>query len=201
VEQAQAGEQSAPTRESLPRQERDRFAERPAQEVPAAAYEAPASELVPEEAAAAEPTARFEAPLQERPAPVEAVSEEFRAQPAESESAAEPESVDLEPMGQSRPMIVSEERTATPEPMPSEPKAEPQSAAERPAQPAWKMEPIALPSDLVMIETQTKAATTAYEDEAPRPARVPRPRPQAQVIPDEPLQQVETGVERNNDTA
>jgi hypothetical protein len=63
------------------------------------------------------------------------------------------------------------------------------------------MEPIALPSDLVMIETQTKTATTAYEDEAPRPARVPRPRPQAQVIPDEPLQQVETGAERNNDTA
>ncbi len=159
-----------------------------------------------EEAAAAEPTARFEAPLQERPAPVEAVSEEFRAQPAESESAAEPESVDLEPMGQPRPMIFSEERAATPEPMPSEPtrsepRPEPQPAAERSAQPAWKMEPIALPSDLVMIETQTKAATTAYEDEAPRPARVPRPRPQAQATPDEPLQQVETGAERNNDTA
>jgi hypothetical protein len=43
-----------------------------------------------------------------------------------------------------------------------------------------------------MIETQSKPATTPYQEEAPRPARTPRPRPQSPVVPDEPLQQVET---------
>ena len=83
-------------------------------------------------------------------------------------------------------------------------KAEPKPTVERPAQPAWKMEPIVLPSDLVMIETQTKAPAKAYEDEAPRPARAPRPRQHQAVIPEEPLQQVETDSERpagNNDAA
>lgn len=62
----------------------------------------------------------------------------------------------------------------------------------KPEQPAWRMEPIGLPEDLVMIETTTKADTTAYTEPAPRPVRTPRPRPQAPAIPDEPLQQVET---------
>jgi hypothetical protein len=54
------------------------------------------------------------------------------------------------------------------------------------------MEDVSLPSDMVMIETQSKPATTPYQEEAPRPARTPRPRPQSPVVPDEPLQQVET---------
>ena len=66
------------------------------------------------------------------------------------------------------------------------------------AAPAWKMEPVALPSDMVMIETQSKAPPVHQEQEAPRPARTPRPRYQAPVVADEPLQQVETGKSRND---
>ena len=96
-------------------------------------------------------------------------------------------------------MVIAPERKAEPEPIRAEPmqaefKAEPKRSEERPAEPAWKMEPIALPSDLVMIETQTKAPAKAYEDEAPRPPRTPRRQHQA-VVPEEPLQQVETDSE------
>ena len=51
-----------------------------------------------------------------------------------------------------------------------------------------------------MIETQSKPAPVYQEQEAPRPARTPRPRYQAPVVPDEPLQQVETG-KSGNDSA
>ena len=80
---------------------------------------------------------------------------------------------------------VSEPVIQTPQAAPATPKPE--------AAPAWKMEPVALPSDLVMIETQAKPQTNYREPEPPRPVRTPRPRPQQQVTPDEPLQQVETG--------
>ncbi len=62
-----------------------------------------------------------------------------------------------------------------------------------PAAASWKPEPVALPSDLVMIETQSSADSFEPPPEAPRPARAPRPRYQAPAVPDEPLQQVETG--------
>lgn len=71
---------------------------------------------------------------------------------------------------------------------------EPTGAAIAQAAPAWKMEPVALPPDLVMIETRSKTSATYQEEpEVPRPIRPPRPRYQAPAIPDEPLQQVETG--------
>ncbi len=75
-----------------------------------------------------------------------------------------------------------------------EPQPEPVAAA--PARQPWKMEPIALPPDMEMIETQAEKAARMLEEErqdAPRPARPPRQRNSAEpVIPDEPLQQVET---------
>jgi ribonuclease E len=71
------------------------------------------------------------------------------------------------------------------------------------AAPAWKMDPIALPADLVMIETQSKPSLVDPEPEAPRSARTPRPRYQPPAVPDEPLQQVETGHHQSagNDSA
>jgi hypothetical protein len=54
------------------------------------------------------------------------------------------------------------------------------------------MDPVSLPSDMQMVETTSKPSAPAYEEEAPRPVRTPRPRPQAQPVAEEPLQQVET---------
>jgi hypothetical protein len=57
------------------------------------------------------------------------------------------------------------------------------------------MEPVSLPPDMVMIETQADKTATMREEErqdVPRPARPPRQRNPESVIPDEPLQQVET---------
>jgi len=76
----------------------------------------------------------------------------------------------------------------------------PPAAPKPQAAPAWKMEPIALPSDLVMIETQSKAPSIDPEPEAPRAARTPRPRYQPPAAPDEPLQQVETGKQQSADS-
>ncbi len=91
--------------------------------------------------------------------------------------------------------VIPEERI-TPEPVIET--AAMQPVAPRPqAAPAWKMEPVALPSDLVMIETQSKAPSTYQEPEAPRPTRTPRPRYQPPAVPEEPLQQVETGKEQS----
>jgi hypothetical protein len=84
--------------------------------------------------------------------------------------------------------FVSQPATEDIPPRREEPRAEPPARST----PSWKMEDVSLPSDMVMIETQSKPATTPYEEEAPRPARTPRPRPQSVVVPDEPLQQVET---------
>jgi len=153
--------------------------------------ETPAREFVQQHHAVSQPEAGFEPLREEQAAPMEARREVF--QPAATELADEPdraelEPAELEPMGQPRPKIIAAERAAAPEPAPT-----PKPIVERPAQPAWKMEPVALPSDMVMIETQSKAPVGAYEDQEPRPVRTPRARPQQPVIPDEPLQQVETG--------
>jgi hypothetical protein len=59
------------------------------------------------------------------------------------------------------------------------------------------MDPVALPSDLVMIESRSRGPSTYQEPETPRPARAPRPRYQPPAIAEEPLQQVETGKERS----
>jgi hypothetical protein len=70
---------------------------------------------------------------------------------------------------------------------------EPVAAA--PARQPWKMEPVSLPPDMVMIETQADKVARTLEEErqdVPRPARPPRQRSSEPVIPDEPLQQVET---------
>lgn len=69
-----------------------------------------------------------------------------------------------------------------------------QTDAVKPAAPAWKMEPIELPADLVMIETQAgRSPPLQPEPEPERPRRQPRPRPAQSPVPaDEPLQQVET---------
>jgi ribonuclease E len=194
ADNAVAGEQgAAPMRESRPRQEHERQ-QRPPQESQAAAFETPTQEFAREEAPVFDAAPRYEAPREETFAPVETHREEYR--PSAPAPVVEPEHAELEPMGQSRPMPALE-RAAAPEPAPAP------IPVERPAQPAWKMEPVALPSDMVMIETQNKPATTVYEESAPRPARTPRPRPQQVAVPDEPLQQVETGgrPSGNNDAA
>jgi hypothetical protein len=59
--------------------------------------------------------------------------------------------------------------------------------------PAWRMDPVSLPSDMVMIETQNKAAPAYQESEESRPARSPRQRNRPAPVADEPMQQVETG--------
>ena len=91
--------------------------------------------------------------------------------------------------------VIQDQRPA-PEPVLERPQAQPVTVPQQPAAPtpapAWRMEPVALPSDLVMIETQAKPSASFQESEAPRPARTPRPRNQSSVVPDEPLQQVET---------
>ena len=72
---------------------------------------------------------------------------------------------------------------------------QPEPVAAAPARQPWKMEPIALPPDMVMIETQSDKAARMLEEERqdePRPARPARQRNSETVIPDEPLQQVET---------
>jgi ribonuclease E len=87
--------------------------------------------------------------------------------------------------------VIPEQRPA-PEPVIERPEMQP-VASKPQAAPAWKMEPVALPSDLVMIETQSKGSSISQEPEAPSPARTPRPRHQPPLVPEEPLQQVETG--------
>jgi len=164
-------------------------------------------EFAREETPVSEATPRFEAPREETFAAAEPRREQFR--PSAPEPITEREPAELEPMGQSRPMIAAErpveterpaaaERIVAPEPAPA-----PRPPVERPAQPAWKMEPVALPPDMVMIETQNKPPTSVYEDQAPPPVRTPRQRPQQPVVADEPLQQVETGgrPSGSNDTA
>jgi ribonuclease E len=93
--------------------------------------------------------------------------------------------------------------TITPATLPQEPylpetnidEQQPEPVATAPTRQPWKMEPVALPPDMVMIETQADKAARMLEEErqdVPRPARAPRQRKPESVIPDEPLQQVET---------
>ncbi len=89
-----------------------------------------------------------------------------------------------EPLPQERylPEVNTDERQA--EPVPAAPARQP-----------WKMEPIALPPDMEMVETQADKAARMIEQEQQhltRAARPPRPRNREPVIADEPLQQVET---------
>ena len=94
------------------------------------------------------------------------------------------------------PAPVAREQRPSQEPMIERQEAPP--VAPKPqAAPAWKMEPVILPSDLVMIETQSKVPLTYQEPELPRPVRTPRSRSQSPAVPEEPLQQVETGKERS----
>ena len=91
--------------------------------------------------------------------------------------------------------VIPEQRPA---PEPVFERLEMQPVAPKPqAAPAWKMEPVALPSDMVMIETQSKASSIVHESEASRPVRSPRPRSQAPLMSEEPLQQVETGKQQS----
>ena len=90
------------------------------------------------------------------------------------------------------PAVTIPERPPAPAPVLEKPV--PQSA------PAWRMDPVALPSDLVMIETQSKEAVTNQETEVPRSARTPRPRYQSPAAAEEPLQQVETGKRQSADS-
>jgi hypothetical protein len=93
------------------------------------------------------------------------------------------------------PAAPPEQRTA-PEPVMQEPEVQPVTPQSQPA-PARRMDPVALPSDLVMIESRSRGPSTYQEPETPRPARSPRPRYQPPAIAEEPLQQVETGKERS----
>ena len=90
------------------------------------------------------------------------------------------------------PVVLIPEQRPAPEPEIERSKVQP--VAPKPqAAPAWKMDPVALPSELVMIETQSKASSIDQEPDAPGPARTARPRYQPASVPEEPLQQVETG--------
>jgi len=80
------------------------------------------------------------------------------------------------------PVVVIPEQRPSPEPAITQQDA-----------PGWKMEPVTLPPELVMIETQHAAPSFNEEPEMPRRVRTPRPRKESLQNSDEPLQQVETG--------
>jgi hypothetical protein len=101
------------------------------------------------------------------------------------------------------PVAVEPEPTIAPAPLAQEPylretstdERQPEPVAAAPARQSWKMEPVVLPPDMMMIETQADKAARMLEEERQdesRPARPPRQRNPEPVIPDEPLQQVET---------
>jgi len=127
-----------------------------------------------------------------------------RERPAPAASSPEAQTADLEPvMFTHEPVAAEPQPTMPPAALPQERYLPEANADERQAEPVvaaparqpWKMEPIALPPDMVMIETQADKAARMLEKErqdVPRPARPPRQRNPEPVIPDEPLQQVET---------
>jgi len=127
-----------------------------------------------------------------------------RERPAPAASSPEVQTGVLEPvMFTQEPVAAEPPPTIAPAPLPQErylPEAntderQPEPVAAAPARQPWKMEPVALPPDMVMIETQADKAARMFEEErqdVPRPARPPRQRNTEPVIPDEPLQQVET---------
>ncbi|MGH8632305.1 MAG: hypothetical protein ACREU7_16270 [Burkholderiales bacterium] len=82
---------------------------------------------------------------------------------------------------------------AAPEPIDQEPFQE-EPVAQPPAKPAWKMEPVELPPDLVLVETRPDATTevTQAPEEERRPVRQPRPQTEEPASGEEVLVQVET---------
>ena len=127
-----------------------------------------------------------------------------RERPAPAGSSAEVQTAVLEPVMFTHEPVAAEPAPAVaPAPLPQEPylseantdEQQPEPVAAAPARQPWKMEPVSLPPDMVMIETQADKAARMLEEErqdVPRPARPPRQRNPESVIPDEPLQQVET---------
>lgn len=127
-----------------------------------------------------------------------------RERPAPAAPSPEVQTAVLEPvMFTHEPVAAEPQPTIAPATLPQErylPEADteerrPEPVAAAPARQPWKMEPVALPPDMVMIETQAEKAARMLEEERQdefRPARPPRKRNPEPVIPDEPLQQVET---------
>ncbi len=127
-----------------------------------------------------------------------------RERPAPATPSREVQTAVLEPvMFMHQPVAAEPPPTIAPTPLPQEPylpeaireERQPEPLAAAPARQAWKMEPIALPPDMVMIETQSDRAARMLEEEhqdVPRPARPPRQRNPEAVNAEEPLQQVET---------
>jgi ribonuclease E len=125
-----------------------------------------------------------------------------REHPAPTTPSPEIQTAVLEPvMFTHEPVAAEPPPTIAPATLPQEPylpetntgEQQPEPAATAPDRQPWKMEPVALPPDMMMIETQADKAARMLEGErqdVPRPARAPR-KPEA-VIPNEPLQQVET---------
>ena len=138
-----------------------------------------------------QPIAIEQRAIEQRPAERSVMEQPVVEQPVVRENAAEEtKRTEFAPAA-----VIPEQRPA-PEPVIERPVMQP--VAPKPqAAPAWKMDPVALPSDLVMIETQSKAASIDQESEAPRPVRTSRPRYQPPAVPEEPLQQVETGKQQS----
>jgi ribonuclease E len=132
---------------------------------------APVSEYVPDEV------------ISQRSVEVEAMPMIAETRPIERPSEPAPAPVPEVAEVNARPTLPVEK---APE---EEPKIQPKPAPT--PQPAWKMEPVSLPPDLVMIETQSEKIQPIYT-EAPvvRPARPPRRR--VEQVQEEMLKQVET---------
>jgi hypothetical protein len=134
----------------------------------------------------------MEQPVTEQPMMQQAVGQHpVMEQPAVEQSFVREKPIEEVRQPEFVPAAAVPEQRPAPEPVSQTPQAT-AAPAPQPA-PAWKMEPVALPSDLVMIETQAKPQTNYQEAEPPRAVRTPRTRSQQQVAPEEPLQQVETG--------
>ena len=128
--------------------------------------------------------------------------ERERAAPAASSP--EVQTAVLEPvMFTQEPVAAQPPPAVAPAPLAQEPylsevntdERQPEPVAAAPARQSWKMEPVSLPPDMVMIETQSDKAARMLEEErqdVPRPARPHRQRNPEPVNADEPLQQVET---------
>jgi ribonuclease E len=186
VEQRQPGERSEGAREGegrgrRRRGRRDRQAER--SESPLQAPRNEPSQRMQPTAESSRPQAEFEHPMEQAvpmPAPKPAESL-FPEAPVETFISL-PEPTAIEP-------ALREVRSHADADM----RVQETRESVEPPRASWKMEPVALPPDMVMIETQTgKIAPVDTEPEPARPARMPRPRYQPPVVPEEPLQQVET---------
>ena len=124
------------------------------------------------------------------PDPAEAGPAEYEAAPAEV----------YEPVRPAEAIIEEVFETPTREPAAVEsipeqaqPAQEP-PAEQPPAKPAWKMEPVQLPPDMVLVETRADPATQPPQEpeEEQRPVRQPRPRTEEPSSAEESLVQVET---------